>query len=190
VAAGSLAAEDGLRLVALRGRLMDEAAGGSGAMLALIGGDASEMAGEIALETGTFVANRNAPNQVVLAGTEEDTLSASRVARGMGLRAIRLPVPGAFHSPLMESAREPFEQALAEVEFLAPRVTVVSSITAEPFDDIRRRLAEALTEPVRWRETVEAMGRQGARRFVEVGPGDVLSGLVRRTLPEAEVAHA
>jgi malonyl CoA-acyl carrier protein transacylase len=189
VAAGSLAAEDGVRLVALRGRLMDETAGGDGTMVALLGPDASEMAGEISLETGTFVANRNAPDQVVLAGQEAAVAAARRVARGRGLRAMLLPVRGAFHSPLMASARAPFEDALAEVELLAPQVTVVSSITAEPFDDIRRRLADALTEPVRWRETLESLAAFGASRFVEVGPGNVLTGLVRRTLPEVEAAH-
>jgi [acyl-carrier-protein] S-malonyltransferase len=190
VAAGSLAAEDGVRLVALRGRVMDEAAGGDGTMLAVIGPGASEAAAEIALESGSFVANRNAPDQVVLAGSAATTRAASRLARSHGLRAIQLPVRGAFHSPLMESARAPFEAALAQVEFLPPRVTVVSSITAEPFDDIPRRLADAVTEPVRWRETVEALAAMGARRFVEVGPGNVLTGLVRRTLPEVETAHA
>lgn len=190
VAAGSLAAEDGLRLVAVRGRLMDETAGGDGTMLAVIGRDAAEMAGAIALESGSFVANSNAPNQVVLAGSEQATKTASRLARGRGLRAIQLPVRGAFHSPLMASARAPFEAALGETEFLPPRIPVISSITAEPFDHIRLRLAEALTKPVRWRETLESIAARGATRFVEVGPGDVLTGLVRRTLPAVETAHA
>jgi [acyl-carrier-protein] S-malonyltransferase len=136
------------------------------------------------------VANRNAPNQVVLSGEEPSTRTASRVARSLGLRAVQLPVRGAFHSPLMEAARAPFEEALAGVEFLPPRVTVLSSITTKPFDDIQLRLAEALTEPVRWRETLEALAERGARRFMEVGPGDVLMGLVRRTLPDMEAAHA
>ena len=190
VAAGSLAAEDGVRLVALRGRLMDEAVGSGDAMLAVIGAEASVAAREIALETGSFVANRNAPNQVVLAGSEDAIASASRVARDRGLRVIKLPVRGAFHSPLMASAAVPFHDALAEVEFLPPRVTVLSSITAEPFDDIRRSLADAFTEPVRWDETLEALAARGAKRFMEVGPGNVLTGLVRRTLPEAEAVHA
>jgi acyl transferase domain-containing protein len=190
VAAGSLATEDGLRLVALRGRLMDETAGGDGTMLAVVGPDAAELAGEIALDTGTYVANRNAPDQVVLAGAAGAAREVSRVARSRGLRAVRLPVRGAFHSPLMEAARPPFEAALAEVEFLPPRLVVLSSITARPFDDIPARLADALTEPVRWRETLEALAADGARRFVEVGPGEVLTGLTRRTLPTLEAAHA
>src|SRR4051812_16917326 len=190
VAAGSLAAEDGVRLVALRGLLMDEPAGGGGTMLAVIGADASEMAGEIAFESGSFVANRNAPDQVVLAGLRSATRTAARAAKSRGLRAIQLPVRGAFHSPLMASAKAPFAAALTEVEFMPPRIPVVSSITTEPFDDVRLRLAEALTQPVRWGETLEALAARGARRFVEVGPGNVLTGLVRRTLPELEAAHA
>jgi [acyl-carrier-protein] S-malonyltransferase len=186
VAAGSLRPEDGLRLVALRGRLMDEAAAGAGAMLALIGESASEMAGEIGLESGTFVANHNAPTQVVLAGTEDAVSDASRVARARGLRTIQLPIRGAFHSPQMASARAPFEEALAAVEFREPSVPVISGVTAEPFDDIRRRLAEALTQPVRWCEVLETLSGLGARRFVEVGPGRVLTGLVRRTLSDVE----
>jgi [acyl-carrier-protein] S-malonyltransferase len=186
VAAGSLRAEDGLRLVALRGRLMDEAAAGAGAMLALIGDSASEMAGEIGLETGTFVANHNAPTQVVLAGPEPAVDDASRVARARGLRTIRLPVRGAFHSPQMAPARAPFEEALASVEFREPTVPVISGVTAQPFDDVRRRLADALTSPVRWAEVLERLSALGARRFIEVGPGRVLTGLVRRTLSDVE----
>jgi malonyl CoA-acyl carrier protein transacylase len=186
VAAGSLGAEDGLRLVVLRGRLMDEAAAGAGAMLAVIGESASEMAGEIGLETGTHVANHNAPTQAVLAGPETAVEDASRVARARGLRTIRLPVRGAFHSPQMAPARAPFEEALAGVEFRDPTVPVISGVTAEPFDDPRRRLADALTSPVRWAEVLETLSALGARRFVEVGPGRVLTGLVRRTLSDVE----
>lgn len=185
VAAGSLGADDGLRLVTLRGRLMDEAAG-SGAMLAVLGANAAEMAGEIAREAGAFTANHNAPTQVVLAGTQEAVAAASDLARARGLKAIVLPVRGAFHTPLMAAARPPFEAALAEVEFLPPRVPVMSAVTAQPFDDPRRRLAEALTEPVRWQQVIEALVARGARRFVEVGPGRVLTKLLRRTIDDVE----
>ena len=188
VAAGSLAAEDGLRLVALRGRLMDEAAGGAGAMLAVIGADAAEMAPEIAFETGTYFANHNSPTQVVLAGPEGAIDEARRIAKSRALRAIVLPVRGAFHTPLMASARAPFEAALAEVDFLPPRVPVISSVTAAPFEDIPRQLADALTEPVRWREVLETLAELGASRFLEVGPGSVLTGLVRKTLNGVEAS--
>jgi [acyl-carrier-protein] S-malonyltransferase len=188
VAAGSLAAEDGLRLVTLRGRLMDEAAGGAGAMLAVIGADAAEMASEIALETGTFQANHNSPTQVVLAGREGAIAEARRIARSRALRAIVLPVRGAFHTPLMASAREPFGAALADVEFLPPRLPVISSVTAAPFDDIRADLLDALTAPVLWCQVLETLAALGARRFLEVGPGSVLTGLVRKTLEGVEAS--
>jgi [acyl-carrier-protein] S-malonyltransferase len=189
VAAGALSADDGLRLVALRGRLMDEGAGGSGGMVALLGPGALDLAGEVALASGAWVANRNAANQAVLAGSAEAVEDAARIARERGLRALVLPVRGAFHTPLMESTRAPFARALAEVEIVAPDVPVISAVTAEPFDDVRLLLAEALTAPVRWHEVMEALVARGARRFVEVGPGSTLTKLVRRALPHAEAAH-
>jgi acyl transferase domain-containing protein len=186
VAAGALSDADGLRLVVERGRLMDEAAGGAGSMLALRGGDAWEMATEIAFETGVYPANHNSPTQVVLAGASRAVEEARRIARGRGLRASVLPVRGAFHTPLMESAREPFREALAGVSFAEPRVPVLSCTTALPFVDIRAGLADALTSPVRWCRLLEELSSLGARRFVEAGPGEVLTGLVRKTLPDAE----
>src|SRR2546423_7548753 len=191
VAAGSLSAEDALGLVALRGELMDAAAGGAGAMLALKGADAWEMATEIAFETGTYPANHNSPVQVVLAGPEGSIEEARRIARSRALRAMVLPVRGAFHTPLMASAREPFAASRAALEVRPPRVPVYSGATATPFEDIRAGLVDALTTPVRWSAVLEALAAAGARRFVEVGPGDVLTGLVRKTLDGVEVAaHA
>jgi [acyl-carrier-protein] S-malonyltransferase len=187
VAAGALSAEDALGLVALRGELMDHATGGAGAMLALKGPDAWEMATEIAFETGTYPANHNSPTQVVIAGQAGAIEEARRIARGRALRAMVLPVRGAFHTPLMASTREPFAAALASVEVRPPRVPVFSGATAAPFGpDIRAGLVDALTTPVRWSSVLEALADAGARHFVEVGPGDVLTGLVRRTLPAVE----
>ena len=182
VTAGSLGDVDALGLVALRGELMDHAAGGAGAMLALRGPDAWEMATEIAFETGTYPANHNSPTQVVLAGPAGAIEEARRIARSRALRAMVLPVRGAFHTPLMVSAREPFAAALAEVEIQEPRVPVFSGATGAPFEDVRAELVDALTTPVRWTAVLEALADAGARRFVEVGPGDVLTGLVRKTL--------
>jgi [acyl-carrier-protein] S-malonyltransferase len=196
VAAGALSEEDGLALVALRGRLMDEAAGGAGRMLALRGSDAREMAAEIAFETGTYPANHNSPVQVVLAGLEGAIEEARRIARSRGLRASVLPVRGAFHTPLMASAREPFAAALAGVPVSPPAVPVYSGASAAPFIDIRAELVAGLTTPVHWSDVLGAMYVAGARRFVEVGPGEVLTGLVRKTVPDAEamplseLAHA
>jgi [acyl-carrier-protein] S-malonyltransferase len=103
---------------------------------------------------------------------------------------MELDVTGAFHSPLMASAAPEFEAALARVKFSDPRVPVLTAVTAEPFDDIPLRLAQALTHPVRWRETMLALHERGVERFVEVGPGRVLTGLVKRTLKDVELVNA
>jgi [acyl-carrier-protein] S-malonyltransferase len=192
VAAGALSAEDGLRLVATRGRLMQESGerAGDGSMLALLGKGAAEHAPALAAAAGLTVANDNAPNQVVLSGATGAFAAAGGAARELGLRAIPLPVTGAFHSPAMAAARPELEAALAQIDFRSPAVTVVSSITTAPFDDVRARLADALTLPVRWRETLLALRARGIGRFFETGPGTVLTGLAKRTLADVEVATA
>jgi acyl transferase domain-containing protein len=192
VAAGCLAEIDGLNLVALRGRLMQEAGerAGDGGMVALLGRDAAERAEALAAAHGLAVANDNSPQQVVLSGARTALPSVAAAAEEAGLRALALPVTGAFHSPMMAAAVEPFRDALAGIEVRSPRTTVVSAVTAQPFDDVRERLVEALVSPVRWRQTMLALRRLGADRFVEVGPGRVLSGLVKRTLRDVELAGA
>jgi [acyl-carrier-protein] S-malonyltransferase len=192
VAAGSLSERDGLALVALRGRLMQEAgeAAGDGGMLALLGQGAADHAAELAAAHGLAVANDNSPQQVVLSGARSALPAAADAAKELGLRAMDLPVTGAFHSPMMQAAVPEFEAALARVDVQAPRVTVLSAVTAAPFDDVRARLVQALTSPVRWRETLLAMRELGAERFVEVGPGRVLTGLVKRTLRDVELVSA
>lgn len=188
VAAEALSAEDGLRLVATRGRLMQESGerAGDGSMLALLGKGAAEHAPAIADAAGLTVANDNAPNQVVLSGAKDAFAAAGEAAAEHGLRAVPLPVTGAFHSPAMAAARPELEAALAAIDFRAPRTTVISSLTTAPFDDMRARLADALTQPVRWRETLLVLHARGIERFVETGPGKVLTGLVKRTVPDAE----
>jgi [acyl-carrier-protein] S-malonyltransferase len=192
VAGGALAERDGLELVALRGRLMQESGerAGDGGMIALLGAGAAEQAPALADALGLSVANDNSPQQVVLSGARDAFPSVAGAAREFGLRAMELPVTGAFHSPMMAEAVPEFEAALAAVQVLPPRVTVLSAVTASPFDDVRRRLADALIMPVRWRETMLAMHELGATRFVEVGPGRVLTGLAKRTLSDVELVHA
>jgi [acyl-carrier-protein] S-malonyltransferase len=189
VAAGRLSETDGLRLVALRGRLMQEAGEreGDGGMVALLGRDAAERARGLAAACGLAVANDNSPQQVVLSGAREALPAAAAAAEEIGLRAMILPVTGAFHSPMMASAVEPFRAALEAVEVRAGATTVVSAVTAGPFDDVRGRLVEALVSPVRWREVLLTLHELGAGRFVEVGPGRVLSGLAKRTLRDVEL---
>jgi [acyl-carrier-protein] S-malonyltransferase len=193
-AAGVLGREDALELVVLRGRLMAEA-DDTGSMLALVGATEEE-AREIAEHCDVTVANDNAPGQVVLSGARENLARAEEDARDHGRRAIPLNVAGAFHSPLMEPAVEPFRAALAETEIREPRFPVVSGMTTKPFTDPREELAAALVNPVRWRETMLALHEAGVTRFVEVGPGKVLARLGKRILPDGgkvetpELAHA
>jgi malonyl CoA-acyl carrier protein transacylase len=159
-------------------------------MLALLGAGAAERAAELADAHGLAVANDNSPQQIVLSGARAALPAAAEAAAGLGLRAMALDVTGAFHSPMMASAAPAFEAALADVRVETPHVTVLSAVTAAPFDDIRRRLVEALTRPVRWRETMIALHELGAERFVEVGPGRILTGLAKRTLRDVELVHA
>ena len=201
VAGGALDASAGLRLAVVRGRLMEDAAEAiPGGMIAVLGGE-DETVRALAAAHGLTVANENAPGQVVLSGAAEALTEARRAARAEGLKAIRLPVAGAFHSPLMADAARGFEAALAEVEFAAPERPVFSSTAAAPFvgaavepasdpaTQIRAGLAAALTEPVRWQATLVRLRAAGADVFLETGPGDVLTGLVRRTLDGVE-AHS
>ncbi len=192
VVAGSLGERDALELVALRGKLMQESGerSGDGGMIALLGAGAAEHASELADNHGLAVANDNSDGQVVLSGARAALPDVAAAAAEFGLRGMELDVTGAFHSPMMASAVPAFEAALAEVEIREPSVPVLSAVTAKPFDDIRLRLAEALTSPVRWRETMLALGELGAERFIEVGPGRVLTGLVKRTLRDVELVHA
>jgi [acyl-carrier-protein] S-malonyltransferase len=134
-------------------------------------------------------ANFNSPGQVALSGERAAVERAVALAPDFGARrATLLPVGGAFHSPLMAGAAEELKAALAAAEIRAPRVPVVLNVTGAPTrnpDEIRTRLAEQLTAPVRWQQSLEALHRAGVTEFVEIGPGRVLQGLVKRTLAGA-----
>ncbi len=192
VAAGWLAERDGLELVALRGRLMQQAGetAGAGGMIAILGRDAAERAPDLAEDHGLAVANDNSPQQVVLSGPREALAGAVAAAEAQGLRAMILPVTGAFHSPMMAPAVPEFRAALDRVEVHPGHAGVISAVSAEPFDNVRTQLLEALTRPVRWREVMLALHARGADRFLEVGPGRVLSGLAKRTVRDVELVHA
>ena len=190
-AAGAIDVEDALRLVALRGEVMDAAAQEAppGGMLAVLKGEPGQ-AEAIARAADVVVANDNAPGQMVLSGPVEALDAAAEAAEQDGLRAMRLPVSGSFHSPAMEPATDELRAALRRVEVRRPRFPVLSSIFARPFGHVRLELALALTHPVRWRQTLLALRDAGIRRFVETGPGKVVTGLVRRTLPDVEAVAA
>jgi acyl transferase domain-containing protein len=185
LAAGALSDEDGLRLVAARGRLMQEAAEetGDGGMTAVRAReDNREAIAEVAAATNVAIANDNAPDQLVLSGALSALDDAEAQLKERGVRAKRLPVAGAFHSPLMEPAVEPFRALVNETEIGEPRVPVFSCVTAEPFDDIPGLLVRAITEPVRWLDVMRALDARGVTDFVETGPGQVLTNLVKKSL--------
>lgn len=192
--AGSFSFEEGLRVVAKRGQLMDEAcAQTEGAMAAMVGGDETVVR-ELAEECDVDVANLNAPGQIVLSGTVEGIEKAVAGAKGKGLRmGKRLKVAGAYHSRLMASAQDKLGAVLAEAEVSSPNFPVVSNFEASPFaepDEIRRTLQQQVTGSVRWVESIRWMREQGHQLFIELGPGKVLAGLMSRIDKEAQILTA
>jgi len=187
---GALEVNAAMELVLERGKVMSAAtAGGMAAVLGLEPNDVRDVCRQAAKQTGevVVVANDNAPGQVVLAGPIVRLRAACGQARERGARAIVLDVAGAFHSPAMAGAVEPFRAELDRVELREPAIPVISGSTARPFADVRAELAAAIVRPVRWRATMLALARLGAEAFVDVGPGEVLARLVRRNLPDARV---
>jgi [acyl-carrier-protein] S-malonyltransferase len=186
VAAGALEFDDAVRLVDERAAAMADAGERSaGGMVAMLGGDARDVRA-IATRLGLVVANDNAPGQLVLSGPIDAVAEAEEVARDeAGARARRLDVTGAFHSQLMEPAAERLRAALDATPVHELQIPVYSNGSASPFVDVRRELAENLLRPVRWRETLLALRTARIERFVELGPGAVLTGLVKRTLQAA-----
>jgi [acyl-carrier-protein] S-malonyltransferase len=195
VAAGTLTLADALRLVRRRGRLMQEAVPvGEGAMAAVLGLAAEEVArvaADAAQGRVCSVANYNSPEQTVIAGHADAIERAIALARERGAkRAIPLPVSAPFHCALMAPARAALEPDLDAAEFSDPRVPVVVNVDARPVTDgaaARDALVRQVDSPVRWTECVRRLREElGVERFVEVGPGGVLTGLVRRIAPDAE----
>jgi [acyl-carrier-protein] S-malonyltransferase len=198
VAAGALSIEDGVRLVRERGRLMQASGQGrDGAMAALIGLDDARLPELVAGASahGVFVvANRNAPGQVVVSGERPAIEAGAELARALGAkRAIVLPVSVAAHSPLMAEAADGMRTALAGVEFHDPAVPLLANADArliETAEACRTELIEHLTAGVDWIRAVEHMVDAGVTTFVEIGPGRVLTGLIRRIAPDAETIAA
>jgi [acyl-carrier-protein] S-malonyltransferase len=187
VAANALSFEDGLRLVQERGRLMKLAAEENpGTMAAILGLD-EQQAAALCRETGAEVCNLNAPGQIVIGGGIEAVETAMERARSYGARrAVRLNVSGAFHTSLMGPAVAGMSAAVGEVEIRDPSVPVVANGSAEPLTTagaLREELLYQLTHPVQWQQSVERMVGGGVSAFVELGPGEVLCGLIRRIAP-------
>ena len=184
-AAGAITFEDGLRLVAMRAQAMQECCEKvPGAMAAIIKLPDEKVEEICASIPGVVPANFNSPGQVVISGDEAGIEEACVKFKEAGAkRALRLQVSGAFHSPLMEPAREKLARAIEATPFSAPLCPIYQNVSALPTVDpavIRENLLKQLTSPVRWTRTVENMLQDGATRFVELGPGTVLQGLVKR----------
>jgi [acyl-carrier-protein] S-malonyltransferase len=194
VATGVIGLEDGVRLVRERGRQMQASGSGrEGRMAAIIGLDDVRLPElvEGASAHGIFgVANRNSPGQVVVSGERAAVEWAAEAARALGAkRAIVLPVSVAAHSPLMAEAAAGMREVLAEVPFAAPTTTLLANADARPIasaDEARAELVEHLTTGVDWVAAVERMSAAGVTAFVEVGPGRVLTGLVKRIVSDAQ----
>jgi [acyl-carrier-protein] S-malonyltransferase len=191
VAAGALGLADAVLLVRERGRLMYEAGlENPGSMLAVIGLD-EETVKDISVNSGTEISNINCPGQIVVSGAAEALAEASKLSKMRGARApIPLKVSGAFHSALMEPVIGEFSRVVSNVVFRPPVIPVVSNVTAEPLtdaDSIREELVKQLRNCIQWQRSVEYMLRNGVTRFYEIGPGRVLSGLIRRIDPEPQI---
>jgi [acyl-carrier-protein] S-malonyltransferase len=173
-----------VRLARERGRLMHEAGQRQpGAMAAILGLDEAKLA-VVCRDTGTVMANINCPGQIVISGGAENVKKAMEMATAAGAsRAIQLQVSGAFHSSLMKPAVEGMVKYLDETPFKAPEIPVIGNTTAAPLttvDAIRAELRNQLTSPVLWQPSIEYMIGQGVSTFIEIGPGKVLTGLIRR----------
>jgi [acyl-carrier-protein] S-malonyltransferase len=188
VAAGALTFEDGLKLVRLRGELMQQASiEQPGTMAAVVGLDPktiNKLCSDASSAGIVQAANFNSPGQIVISGSVTGVRKAMELAKATGAKIVKeLPVSGAFHSPLMESAKAGLKIALNTVSFQDASVPVYANVTARPMqsaDEIRNLLYRQLTSPVRWEESIAGMVADGAATFIEIGPGKVLQGLVKR----------
>ena len=191
VAAGALSFEDGLRLVSARAQAMQKACEKTpstmAAVLALPDAKVEELCASVT-EGVVVPANYNCPGQIVISGSIEGVDAAcAKMLEAGAKRALKLKVGGAFHSPLMEPARAELADAIAHTDFHAPKCPVYQNVNAEPQTDpetIKKNLIAQLTAPVRWTQTVQNMIAAGADTFVEVGPGAVLQGLVKKISSE------
>lgn len=193
VVAGALSFEDGLRLVAKRAMAMQKCCENNpGGMAAILGLEDETIEQVCQSVDGVVVAaNYNCPGQLVISGADEAVDAACAKLKEAGARrAMRLPVGGAFHSPLMEAARAELEQAISEVEFNTPVCPIYQNVDAQPQSEpevIKANVIAQLTAPVRWTQIAKNMIADGYDNFVELGPGAVLQGLIKKVNPEVSV---
>ena len=192
VAAGVIGLSEALDVVVIRGRAMQRAGEERpGTMTALLGVDAATAAalcGEVRDDDVLVVANENSPVQVVISGSIPAIERAEAVARERKIRAVRLNVAGAFHSALMAPAMAPIVERLASIEFRTPRFPIAENVTGTLVDDpdeLRALVGRHVVSPVRWESCVRSLSNAGAELFVEAGPGDVLTKLAKRVVPQA-----
>lgn len=194
VAAGALSFEDGLKLVSQRANAMQRACEINPSTMAAILNLADNVVEDICagIDGVVVAANYNCPGQLVISGTVEAVTEACEQLKAAGAkRALILPVGGAFHSPLMEPAREELAAAIESTTFSTPSCPIYQNVNAQPSSDvatIKANLIAQLTGPVRWTQSVQNMVADGATTFIECGPGKVLQGLVKKIAPEAETA--
>jgi [acyl-carrier-protein] S-malonyltransferase len=194
VSNGALSFEDGLKLVYKRAMAMQKACEANPSTMAAIIGLDDNIVEEICASISEVVvpANYNCPGQLVISGSIRGIDIACEKLKAAGAkRALPLQVGGAFHSPLMEQAREELAKAIDNTPFNKPRCPVYQNVTASPaseVSEIKKNLIAQLTAPVRWTQSVRRMTEDGARTFIECGPGKVLQGLVKKISPEVEVA--
>ena len=193
IAAGALSLEDGIRLVGERARLMAEASDASPGTLAAVIGLDEETVRRLADEAGGDVCNLNLPNQTVVGGSRAAVQAMIERAKALGAaRAMELNVSGAFHSRLMAPAIEGMAKAVAGVEVAAPSVPVIGNVSAEPLataEAVRAELTEQVARPVRWHESIARIADSGVTTFIEFGSGRVLTGMIRRLVPGAELVN-
>ncbi len=192
-AAGVLEFEDGLRVVRMRGRFMQEACEATrGGMAAIIGLEEGPTR-EVCTEADVELANLNCPGQLVISGEEAKIARACELAKLRGAkRALPLPVAGAYHSRLMASAQPKLREALAGIPIHLPAVPVISNVTAKSHgvaSEIHERLVEQVTSSVRWEESIRSLLAQGFTRFIELGPGTALSGFMKRIDKSVQVLN-
>ena len=183
-AAGALSTSDVILLARERGKLMYQAGiKKPGAMAAVIG-LTDEVVSQLAAEAGVHVANYNCPGQIVISGEAKQIEKAVGLATAHGaLKVVQLQVSGAFHTSLMQSAADGLAQAISTVAFNAPAIPVIGNASAKPLvsiGDVKDELVQQLCHPVQWQKSIEYIISQGVGLFVEVGPGKVLSGLIKR----------
>lgn len=193
VPAGVLSLSDAVRLVRERGRLMYEAGlKAPGSMMAVIAFDRAPLA-EVCAEAGVEISNINAPGQLVISGAVDKLHKAEELAKLRGAkRLIPLNVSGAFHSTLMDPVLGEFDRVLSGLEFKTPRIPIISNVTGLPLtsgSQFREELHSQLRRCIQWQASVEYMTRQGVTTYYEIGPGTVLSGLIKRISPDAQTIN-